>query len=66
MRLDKGMPVIFCFSLWTASCALSDLVFLFLLKIFLMWTISKVFIEFVTILLLFYVSGFLNTRRMGS
>ena len=30
----------------------------FFLKIFLMWTIFKVFIEFVTILLLFYVSVF--------
>ena len=32
-----------------------------------MWTIFKVFIEFVTILLLFYVFfGFLATRHMGS
>ena len=30
----------------------------FFLNIFLMWTIFKVFIEFVTILLLFYVFGF--------
>ena len=32
--------------------------FFFILKIFLMWTIFKVFIEFVTILLLFYVLDF--------
>ena len=31
-----------------------------------MWTIFKVFIEFVTILLLFYVFSFLATRRVGS
>ena len=40
---------------------------LFFLKDFLlMWTIFKVFIEFVTILLLFYVFSFLATRRVGS
>ena len=32
--------------------------FISFLKIFLMWTILKVFIEFVTILLLFYVLVF--------
>ena len=31
-----------------------------------MWTIFKVFTEFVTILLLFYVFSFLATRRVGS
>ena len=36
------------------------------LKIFLkMWTIFKVFIEFVTVLILFYVSVFLVMRHMG-
>ena len=39
----------------------------FLLKIFLMWTIYKnVFIEFVTMLLLFYVLVFLATRHVRS
>ena len=33
---------------------------------FLMWTIFKVFIECVTILLLFYVLAFLALRPMGS
>ena len=33
---------------------------------FLMWTIFKVFIEFVTILFLFYVLAFLATMHMGS
>ena len=33
---------------------------------FLMWTIFKVFIEFVTILLLFYVLVFLAMRHVGS
>ena len=31
-----------------------------------MWTIFKVFIEFVTILLLFYVLVFLAMRHVGS
>ena len=31
-----------------------------------MWTIFKVFIEFVTLLLLFYVFGFLAARHVGS
>ena len=31
-----------------------------------MWTIFQVFIEFVTILLLFYVLVFLATRHVGS
>ena len=31
-----------------------------------MWTIFKVFIEFVTILLLFYDFGILATRHVGS
>ena len=30
------------------------------------WTISKVFIEFVTLLLLFYYSGFFGHRHVGS
>ena len=30
-----------------------------------MWTIFKVFIEFVTVLILFYVSVFLVMRHMG-
>ena len=33
---------------------------------FLMWTIIKVFIEFVTILYLFYVMILLAARRVGS
>ena len=41
---------------------------LFLIKkiFFLMWTIFKVFIETVTILLLFYVLVFLAKRHVGS
>ena len=31
-----------------------------------MWTIFKVFIEFVTVLLLFYVLVFLSSRHVGS
>ena len=31
-----------------------------------MWTIFKVFIEFLTVLLLFYVLVFLATRHVGS
>ena len=42
----------------------SDHSFIYL-KIFLMWTIFKVFIEFVTILLLFCF-GFLASRHVGS
>ena len=39
----------------------------FFFKIFsLMWTIFKVFIEFVTILLLFYVLVFWPQKRVGS
>ena len=37
---------------------LNSLLLFFFLKIFLVWTIFKVFIEFVTILLLFYVLVF--------
>ena len=33
---------------------------------FLMWTIFKVFIELVTVLLLFYVLVFLAVRHVGS
>ena len=33
---------------------------------FLMWTILKVFIEFVTMLLLFYGLGFLAARHVGA
>ena len=40
--------------------------YLFFFKIFLMWTIFKVFIEFVTILFLFYVLVFLAARHVGS
>ena len=36
------------------------------LKMFLMWTIFKVFIEFVTILLLFYVLILLAERHVES
>ena len=32
----------------------------------LMWTIFKIFIELLTVLLLFYVSGVLATRHVGS
>ena len=35
-------------------------------QIFLMWTIFKVFIEFVTILLLFYALDFWPVRYVGS
>ena len=35
-----------------------------MLKIFLMWTIYKVFIEFVTILLLFYVLGYMGSQLL--
>ena len=38
----------------------------FFFKDFLTWTIFKVFIEFVTILLLFYVVVFLALRHVGS
>ena len=38
---------------------------LFFLRFF-MWTIFKVFIEFVTILFLYYVFGSLTTRHVGS
>ena len=41
---------------WGHSTASTD--FFFFLRFFLMWTIFKVFIEFVTILLLFYVLVF--------
>ena len=34
--------------------------------LFLMWTIFRVFTEFVTILLLFYVLVFLAARHVGS
>ena len=40
--------------------------FFFFLDFFLMWTILKVFIEFATILLLFYVLVFLAARHVGS
>ena len=36
------------------------------LLLFLMWTIFKDSIEFVTLLLLFYVFGFLASRHVGS
>ena len=39
---------------------------LFLKTFFLMWITFKVFIEFVTILLLFYVLVFLAPRPVGS
>ena len=39
---------------------------LLFLKRFLMWTTFKVFFEFVTVLLLFYVFDFLATRHLGS
>ena len=39
---------------------------LFFKKMFLMWTISEVFIDFIKILLLFYVSVFLAKRHVGS
>ena len=38
----------------------------FFWRFFLMWSIFKVFIEFVTILRMFYVLVFLATRDMGS
>ena len=40
--------------------------YIFLLRIFLVWTIFKVFIEFVTILLLFYVLFFGGMWNLGS
>ena len=39
---------------------------LLLLLFFLKWTILEVFIEFITIFLLFYVLGFLASRHVGS
>ena len=42
------------------------IVTLFFFKIFLMWTIFKVFIAFVTILLLFYVVVALAERHVRS
>ena len=42
------------------------MIFFFKIFFFLMWTIFKVFTEFVTILLLFYVFGFLAVRHVGS
>ena len=46
----------------TGNCLLLRVFFFF----FLMWIIFKVFIEFVTILLLFYVLLFLTMRHVGS
>ena len=40
--------------------------FFFFFLDFLMWASFKVFIEFVTILILFYVSGFFATRHVRS
>ena len=40
--------------------------FCFVFKIFFMYTIFKVSVECVTILLLFYVLGFLAMRHVGS
>ena len=42
----------------TQHCKLTISHFLFVFRFFLMWTIFKVFIEFATILLLFYVLVF--------
>ena len=39
---------------------------LFFLRFFFMWAILKLFIEFVIILLLFYVFGFLAMKNVGS
>ena len=52
---------------WVSGTFLSF--FFFFLNIyiyFLMWTIFKVFIEFVTILLLLFVFGCLAARHVGS
>ena len=38
----------------------------FFLSFFFMWTILKAFIEFVTILFLFYVFFFLAVKHVGS
>ena len=38
----------------------------FLILFFLMWAIFKVFIEFVTVLILFYISWFLALKHVGS
>ena len=43
----------------------STCIFVCLLRFFLIWTIFKVFIEFVTILLLLYFFGFLGPKARG-
>ena len=47
-------------------CSLLSPIYFFFLKFFLMWTIFKVFIEFVAILLLFYVLVFWPRGILGS
>ena len=44
----------------------SEAVCTFFLRFLFMWTVFKVFIEFVTIFLLFYCFGFLAARHVGS
>ena len=57
-----------CFFLNKLNSSFISILFYFFLSFFffLMWTIFEVFIEFVTILLLFYVLVFLATRHVGS
>ena len=40
-------------------------IYIYFLKTFLMWTVFKVFTEFVTILLLFYIFGFFGQEACG-
>ena len=52
--------------LGTVLIALQGFSLFFFLRLFFTWTILKVLIKFVTILLLFYVLVFLAMRHIGS
>ena len=60
-QMDPWFSVIFPAVLDSSPC-----VMLLFLKIFSLWTICKVFIEFVTILLLFHVLVFSPERHIRS
>ena len=61
---SNASPLRWILNHWTTREVTSPIFFFFL--DFLMWASFKVFIEFVTILLLFYVSGFFATRHVRS
>ena len=63
-QLPSGLPLIWLSREMGEVTRTNFLFCLFFLRVFLMWAIFKIFIEFVTILLLFYVCVFFWPQSM--